>query len=514
MFTEDLWNEWVEKESNLYQTKITKDGRKTRKYHKKGYTHFDNRIWFPTAIPQLKRIISNPDKVAKHDFFPFLKMIVKTPRYKYQEDTKEYALEVKPRPISYAAHRDSLILGFYSFALTKKYEAYIKDNGFGESILAYRSDLGESNIQFAKKAFDEVRRRKECVAIALDITGYFDNIDHKILKESWQEVIGVNLPPDQYKIYKTLTRYNYVNKHNFLKHFGITRKRDHIEPANLLELIGEYGDTTAMKMNLVRESDLVVTNNKVVKGRYKGIPQGSAISALLSNIYLLEYDRMMYKMSGELRFYYRRYCDDIILICDPSEAKAIREIAIKQIQDKFMLKINEKKEEIIAFKVSRNGKIRGFNQKKIESGLKHDDRVDEQKFYKPLQYLGFEFNGQDIHIRSTSLSRYFRKMKARIEKTVKMAHSPNSKSEKIFKEQLFHRYSHLGKRNFISYAYNAGKATYKNADGTSKEGMDSPAIKRQLKRHFSLLINNLMKKNNQRYRWKYSRNEKATRKVV
>ena len=57
---------------------------------------------------------------------------------------------------------------------------------------------------------------------------------------------------------------------------------------------------------------------------------------------------------------------------------------------------------------------------------------NDDKNYKNLQYLGFEFNGKNIYVRPGSLSRYFRKMKARIVKSVSMAYSENSKSDTIF----------------------------------------------------------------------------------
>ena len=79
-----------------------------------------------------------------------------------------------------------------------------------------------------------------------------------------------------------------------------------------------------------------------------------------------------------------------------------------------------------------------------------------------------------------------------------MAYSDNGKTNKIWKEQLFHRYSHLGKRNFIKYAYNAANEKYKNSKGIEKIGMNSPAIKRQLRRHFSILVETLKSKNVQR----------------
>lgn len=112
-------------------------------------------------------------------FSPFIKILVKTPRFKYQETEGEYELETKIRPICFASHMDSLIFGFYSFCLTRKYEEYIERNGFSDCVLAYRSNLGgKCNIQFSKEVFDYIRSKGDCTAIALDIKGYFDHIDH------------------------------------------------------------------------------------------------------------------------------------------------------------------------------------------------------------------------------------------------------------------------------------------------------------------------------------------------
>ena len=83
-----------------------------------------------------------------------------------------------------------------------------------------------------------------------------------------------------------------------------------------------------------------------------------------------------------------------------------------------------------------------------------------------------------------------------------MAYSNKSKSDKIWKEQLFHRYTHLGKRNFIKYAYNASKDFYTNSKGEIKEGMNSLAIKKQVRRHFSILMKILEDKNMHRFLWK------------
>lgn len=527
MFTreefENYWQSWsLIEEANYSHTKDSQ-GTSKRVYLKKGYTHFDHRFWFPERKEEIKRILKNGLRVAGTkgstrwwSFAPFLKILLKTPRFKDQGSDEGYDLETKIRPISFASHIDSLIFGFYSFALTKVYEKYLTAHGFGDCVLAYRSDLnGKCNIQFSKEVFDEVKRRQNCTAIALDIKGYFDHIDHIILKEKWAKVLGEKLPDDQYKIYKALTQYSYVSKSSILKKYGIIYKKLKKSPQTLLELIP--GSKDYEKFDRLRQDKLIVTNNKVNKTtkRMAGIPQGTGMSALLSNIYLIDFDQDLYQKSIEEGFLYRRYCDDIIVVCDSDKALELQKFIIQKIQTECLLTIQDKKVELTEFAKNSAGNVRAFNKKKmIEAGIQWPTEDQERYFYKSLQYLGFEFNGQDIFIRSSSLSRYYRKMKGRIVKTVIMAYNPDSKSDRIWKEQLFHRYTHLGKRNFLKYAYNASKAEYTNSAGEIKEGMDSPAIRKQLRRHFDILMRTLATKNNQRYLAKKLKGKPVDKKLI
>lgn len=512
LFTEDTWNRWVQAEETNYKLVKNKSGRTSKKYLKKGYTHFDLPFWFPDRKAEIKQILKDGLKIFHnvhgrmeyYSFNPFLKILIKTPRYKYQASEGGFALETKIRPICFSAHLDSLIFGFYSFALNEKYQEHIRKIRCDDAVLAYRTDLnGKCNIQFSKEVFDEVRRRGHCAAIALDIKGYFDHIDHKILKEKWAKVIESELPEDQYKVYKSLTQYSYTSKNSILKKYEIRLKRLPQPPKTLLDLVP--GTKDYLKFQRLRDDKLIVTNNKPNRktGTMIGIPQGSAMSALLSNIYLIDYDDLMTKKSQKEGFMYRRYCDDILIICEPERVEDLQQFAIEKISKEYRLEIQSKKVEITEFRQNSKGKTRAFNKKKmIEKGLTTTNDLNEKNYYKSLQYLGFEFNGQDIFIRSSSLSRYFIKLKSRVVKTVSMAYSDKGKSDRIFKEQLFHRYTHLGKRNFLKYAYNSSRKTYINAKGDVKEGMDSPSIKKQLSRHFDHLIRTLNNKNNQRYNWK------------
>ncbi|WP_159638199.1 reverse transcriptase/maturase family protein [Sphingobacterium composti Ten et al. 2007 non Yoo et al. 2007] len=524
---EDYWNGWSEQELSNYKTIKNNSGKEARKYLKKGYLHFDNRFWFPERSEELKIILKNGLRFynknhKKHEswaFSPFLKILIQTPRYKYQQEEGHYDLETKIRPICFASHIDSLIYGFYSYFLTKKYESYIDKVGFGNCPLAYRSNLdGKCNIQFAKEVFDEIKHRGNCSAIALDIKGYFDHIDHEILKEKWIKVIGRKLPEDQFKLYKSLTEYSYVSKNSVLKKYQVDLKKLKKENKNFetfLELIP--GNKNYHKFEQLRTDRLIVKNNKRNKAsnRKVGIPQGSSMSALLSNIYLLDFDKDLYEKSIKEGFFYRRYCDDILIVCDSHIAERLQNEIIQKISDEYHLEIQNRKVEFTEFRPNSNGEIRAFNKKRqIKSGVTITNSANEKLFYKSLQYLGFEFNGQNIFIRSSSLSRYFRKMKSRIVKTVVMAYGRSGKDNKIWKQQIFERYSHLGKRNFITYAFNASNEYYINSNKKQKDGLNSPSIRKQLSRHFIVLQNTLRSKNDQRYEYKSSQGKMKSPKTI
>jgi RNA-directed DNA polymerase len=524
MYNSDLWKAWVQQEMKNYQE--DSEGRKI--YLKKGYLHLDHKIWFPDEHTKLEKLIKDRLMVIKpqrrekefYSFSPFLKVLAKTPRYRYQSEEGYYDLETKIRPLCYAAHKDSLILGYYSFALTKKYEEYIKKQEFDETVLAYRTDLGKCNIQFAKDAFEEVKVRKTCSVIALDIKGYFDHIDHKILLDKWQKVIGGRLPEDQFRLFQILTRYHYINQKNLLKTYKGPKTRNDRLPSTLMDLIP--GNGLNEKFRQLKRDQLIVDNSVTAMDgeRYFGIPQGSPISALLSNIYLIDFDEDLKKKSVQDGFYYRRYCDDILIVCDSDKALEVMDYLVDKISREYFLTIQPQKVDLIDFQKNSNGKIRGFRRPRRmrkKSGVKDtltiSDRpaaitaANEDSYYRSLQYLGFEFNGKNVLIRSSSLSRYFWKLNYRLQRTVIMSYSPKSKDDQIFLRQIYERYSHLGGRNFLTYAYKAAKKFYKDSEGNLVPGLSSPAIKRQLRNHFAILRHELEQKNIKWFSHKSKRNK-------
>lgn len=523
LYNEDIWEAFCKRTEEDYTPKT--------------YPHFDPIFNFQENKSSLKNLVSDPtlSKVARHDFLPFVKILQKTPRYKWQDedshpDGGEYDLETKIRPISFASHLDTYIYSFYAFALNLIYQKYLHENGLNDVVLAYRSDMeGKCNIQFAKEAFDEVKRKfiqdDKCAVISLDIKGYFDNIQHKKLKEMWVKVIGeADLPEDQYHIFRSLTKYSYVNLTSFLKSFNINlnkirrkykkSRRNGVTPKyeynSLLDLIPSSlaGATFKDKMKLLRERLLITENShfdEIKKKRVlkdKGIPQGSAMSAVLSNIYLLEFDRDIYEKGKAEGFIYRRYCDDLLIICNPDKVNEIKDYLMNKIHKEYFLTIQDEKTDVVDFKKSKKGKIRSFRRTYDKTSKSFIETTNDEINFKNLQYLGFEFSGQQYYIRPSSLSRYFRKMKARVFKAVSMAYGKNSKANIIFKRELYNRYSHLGEQNFILYALNASKEYYFNSKGEKKDGFNSPAIRKQISSHMRILKQEIEKTSGQRAKLK------------
>ena len=195
---------WLDREKNRKYKRVEKNGEKMMVL-KKSYPHFDLRIRYDNFEMVAKEVF-DPKKIAEHCFFPMIKYIKRSKKYekidkrerKEKGINRKYRIRSKERPICYASHFDSLIFSWYGFQLFERYEKIINPIGLGENVLAYRSiekfvegeAKSKCNIDFAKEAFEEVMRRKNCVAVALDIKGFFENLNHKKIKKKMDQDHG------------------------------------------------------------------------------------------------------------------------------------------------------------------------------------------------------------------------------------------------------------------------------------------------------------------------------------
>jgi len=398
--------------------------------------HFD----LPVGVDTARRYVTQPGKVAKHAFYPLIRFNIVT--YKIKKD--EFGLvgerKIKTREISYAAHLDSHVYAYYASLISDAYEKKLKEFGLGSSVLAFRS-LGESNIDFAKRAFDEIRRRGSCIAIALDVKGFFDTLDHAILKRQWAAVLDSNsLPPDHFSVYKALTSFAWVDRSSLYGKLGISE--------NNPKASGLRVCNAETFRDVVRGSGLINT------GGPKGIPQGTPISAIASNVYMLEFDKEISALMARLGGYYLRYCDDILIILDKDDDRKTENAIYDLIKNNYKLEINSDKTERSVFRKRANGQFSN----------------------RPLQYLGFTYDGQRVLIRSAALAKFSNRMKRGV-RLAKLTAKSRNKSRSalglgergIFKRKLYTRYSMVGGRNFVTYGYRAAKT------------FSSESIRRQLR---------------------------------
>jgi RNA-directed DNA polymerase len=119
-----------------------------------------------------------------------------------------------------------------------------------------------------------------------------------------------------------------------------------IPHAKLLKLISLRISDGSM-LELIKQSLKVGVSDKgVVTPTRRGVPQGSPISPLYSNIYLNLLDQLWHKRGypEKLQATLYRYCDDAILVCRKSAYPALE--AFKSIAKRMELTLNEDKTHI------------------------------------------------------------------------------------------------------------------------------------------------------------------------
>lgn len=410
-------------------------------YKTRLYFHFDR----PVAEKAATAYVTNPDRVCAHSFYPFIRNTAVTVKTTYIPRYKMFQPVPKKRDISYAAHMDSHIYAYYSSILSKAYERKLAEYGLDTSVLAFRSLSGKSNIHHAHTAFEEIKSRDECSVLCFDIEKFFDRLDHGLVKASWETLLDLkSLPLDHYAVYKAITKYSWVDKTTAFNALGVSIHHPTVQNNRLCE--------PAQFRERIRGNKLIHSNSAKV-----GIPQGSPISALISNFYMLEFDRAMLSYLSSTESVYYRYCDDIMVICPVQEETETREFVESEIK-KLRLDLQHKKTDVRQFSRGSKGEL-------------FADR--------PIQYLGFMFDGVRTFIRPASLTRYYRKMKVKVRLAKKSRDRINvirttrgDDGRELFLKAIYKGYTHLGRRNFITYGYRAAKI------------MNSKTIRQQLRSHW------------------------------
>ena len=410
----------------------------------KTYKHFDSVL----TVKQAELLANSPALVQKHPFYPFIA---------YEKRWTQYAKkgkigEVKTRPIAYAARSDAYIYARYRALLSEYYEKRLSETGLDKCVLAYRkivdqkTGAGKCNIHFANEAFETIRSFNNSCAIALDISKYFQSIDHQLLYARWSDLIGeAKLPGDHLKVFRNITSYSEVDKIKVYERLGYYGKISTTAGKTRTGYLRPQRQVPKQLCDGKTFRDKIVGHNgkpSIIKKNTKeyGIPQGSPISDVLANLYLLEFDKLIQAYVVKLGGVYTRYSDDILVVAPILPEQALStEKYIHELIEHFgkALKIKQEKSTILEFYAVENhhefriiydGKSKPELKKKKTEELRAKGLNLELEANKSLiaeagdkgrsglngiEYLGFRFDGKKIFLRDSTFSNLRRKIKIR-----------------------------------------------------------------------------------------------------
>lgn len=496
---------------------------KTRKEHPwiklKRYPH----IGFPlqrTDIPRLEKYITDDKKIAKHSFLPFMHRTIFQRKFRANKlgernkSKKRTRVLSKPkaREIYFASHFDTQIYSYYSFLLLEKYNTLLKSKNFNNAVVAYRKieipekkDKCKCNIDFALEAFQFIKNNqdRELSVIVADITKFFDCLDHKILKQKWAEVwnSAKTLPQDHYRVYKSLTKMRYVNEDLLFRNYkdkiwvqtatennpNILRKRQ--KPIKHKRFLKDNMAIAYCEIDEFYNNSIHLVSKSIGT---KGIPQGTALSATLANIYMLDFDQEVQNFidTKGVQGFYQRYSDDLILIVPNEKKDETLNLLRSLIKEKVKLEIHPDKTKISQFRKKGERLV----------GLEIDEKTGKEK-NKNLEYLGFEYDGERALIKTAGYSKFNRSMKRAFKRSISLALHAKSTDDKIHKSSLYKRFTYKGAKrrmirngNMKTYRYDWGNylSYVEKANDTFKGFNGGNNIKKQSRKTW-LRFNALMK---------------------
>jgi len=397
-----LYGQWLDSQSRKANSK-----RKYPKYFigERGYPHLDNKLFFPrigndpTRSVQLGDIVTSSENLKKYGFLPFIKKNTRQRRYREPPHDYKYSSlrggrdqklfpHIKYRPIMYAGHEDACIFSFYSFCLEQLYEAELINRQLQNNVIAYRSIDGKSNIDFAKEAFLELINRTEYDCIMIDVKSFFDTINHELLFKQWDTLLpgGFKANAEDKIIYENITAYRHINLNESVQ----TLRR-----AGCKYIFRERG---CLKLCRLQDYNKHLKKSVRKNKSGRGIPQGSPISGMLANIYLLDFDQTMRQLIvNKYGGVYQRYSDDIFIVCPRGLAtKIYKKTNVALAKEKLTLGINKTE----AF-------TKTSDQKQLLN-ITHQLEPTVSAKRTAAQYLGFHFEGEHIILRPSTLSKHVR----------------------------------------------------------------------------------------------------------
>lgn len=152
-----------------------------------------------------------------------------------------------------------------------------------------------------------ISKKNGCWILLFDFKDFFGSLKHLVLKEKIQRLLNAErLSKDWFSIYKNITKYSFIEQEIIFEIKGIPEGQR------------KKASKTLKRWFTLHDFRLLSCYiNKNFSGI--GIPQGSPISAILSNVYMIDFDQELAETIFGFKGFYRRYSDDFIVVIPNSE---------------------------------------------------------------------------------------------------------------------------------------------------------------------------------------------------
>ena len=414
--------------------------------HKKGYAHFDSRVTYL----QVQKLVENPDFVSQHAFYPLIATKLSKRFYRVTEDSYPgKSVEEKDRDIAYAAHLDHRIYQYYSLLWSDLYEKMLKESPLNECVMAYRSGKGLSNISAAAKAIEKMRELENVAVLTSDFRHFFPSIDHSYLTQRMRELFSRNvMPEDHFKVLRSVLHYSLwpLDEILTIRGYDISSQRKRELAIKQLNR-SEAHALTIEQFSKYKEKCCKAPWKTKMNGREGGgVPQGLAVSGVLSNIYMFDFDCRAASSVKLVGGSYMRYCDDFIVVVPWENIDTIRRVL--EFTDQIPgVHLHESKTRLFHI---YNGAVQRLNI----DGTPYTGNGSSSK----ITFLGFDFDGKEVRLRAGTIGKFFNRYYRRI-KAIKRRGKIKSKQ----RSALYRSFTQKGNcpraelRNFLSYVSRAQK---------------------------------------------------------
>jgi retron-type reverse transcriptase len=341
------------------------------------------------------------------------------------------------RPISIYPLKERIIIGLVSKYFTKIFDKYFSEQSYAfrqpptidekkkkSKIQKNHHEAIQTILDYRKKHDNTPLWVSEC-----DIKKFYDSVHHKTLKYFFKKLIKQTKKncPASYDIRAENLFYKYLDSYSFVKN---------VLPKNKRMKNGEFGWVEKE----LKESKLF----KSTRNLKLGVPQGGALSGLISNILLDSIDKKLESFKDP-DLLYVRYCDDMVII-HPDKEKC------KKYSEIYEQSLKKMKLFSHPFQECSYADYKSFWNKKSKKPYRWYNEKGKSFYW--FGFVGYEisFDG-DLRVRKSSLRKEKDKQKKVVSDIVKVIKTDRRKSKGYILESAINRLNGMaiGRANLRNY---------------------------------------------------------------